>query len=76
MPSKVYSPNLGKNFRRLRKEQNLTQQQVADELGVTRPTYTKWESGVAEPSIYFIIRLVKILSTDFNTLFMQNESNA
>lgn len=35
--------NFGNNLKRLRKEQNLTQAQVADIIGVSLRTYTSWE---------------------------------
>lgn len=66
---KVYSPFLGENLRMIRKSLNLTQQQVADKLGVKRATYTKWETNAAEPSVYFIKKLTEIFSVDFNTIF-------
>lgn len=74
--TKVCYKFFGENLFKLRIENKLTQQQVADKLGVTRPTYSKWETNVAEPPIYFIKRLAEILSTDYNTLFKQDESNA
>ena len=37
-------------LRMLRKEKHLSQQQVADALGITRPAYNKYESGVTAPS--------------------------
>lgn len=59
----------GENLLKLRKEKNLSQQQMADELGICRSTYTKWETNVAEPSLYFIVKIAEILETDYNTLF-------
>lgn len=66
----------GNNLLELRTENNLTQQQIADKLGIQRSTYTKWETGVSEPSLIFIKMLTEILSTDFNTLLKQDENNA
>ena len=37
-------------LRMLRKEKHLSQQQVADALGITRTAYNKYESGVITPS--------------------------
>lgn len=36
-------------FRQLRFDANLTQQHMADKLGVDRTTVTKWESGDGYP---------------------------
>ena len=37
-------------LRMLRKEKKMSQQQVADVLGITRTAYNKYESGVITPS--------------------------
>ena len=44
-------------IRRLRKERRLTQQQVADYLGVDRSTYAYYESGRTKINIDILIRL-------------------
>lgn len=36
---------LGKNLAILRKGRRLTQQEVADAIGVSQPTYGRWEGG-------------------------------
>jgi len=36
---------LGETIRRLRKAKKLTQKQVADQLGVSAPAVTQWETG-------------------------------
>ena len=38
---------LSANIRRMRKEKGLTQEQVAQALGVTAPAVNKWERGVS-----------------------------
>lgn len=46
----------------------LTQQQVADILNINRTTYTKYETGVSEPSHEVLRKIVSIFGTDYNTL--------
>lgn len=60
----VFSNNLGM----LRKKNGFTQQQVADYLSINRSTYTKYETGVSEPSIITIRKLAELFSVDANTL--------
>lgn len=50
----------------------LTQQQVADILNINRTTYTKYETGVSEPSHDVLKRIVSIFGTDYNSLFDEN----
>ena len=45
------------NLKRIRKENNLSQEQLADELGVSRQAISKWESGQAYPEMDKIIFL-------------------
>ena len=45
------------NLKKIRKEHNLSQEQLADELGVSRQAISKWESGSAYPEMDKIIAL-------------------
>ncbi|MEE3343400.1 MAG: helix-turn-helix domain-containing protein [Bacilli bacterium] len=45
------------NLKKIRKEHNLSQEQLADELGVSRQAVSKWESGVAYPEMDKIIAI-------------------
>ena len=40
---------LSQRLRQLRKDKSLTLQQVADRLGVTRASVSKWETGQSHP---------------------------
>lgn len=48
---------LGEKLSRLRKENNITQEQLADTLGVSRQSVSKWESDLAYPETEKLIRL-------------------
>lgn len=52
-----------------RKELNLTQEQVADCLGVTAPAVHKWEKGVSFPDVSLLPALARLLKIDMNALF-------
>lgn len=52
-----------------RRELRLTQEQVADCLGVTTPAVNKWEKGSSCPDIALLPPLARLLKTDLNTLF-------
>ena len=46
---------IGKFIARKRKEQNLTQEQLADHLGVSNKTISKWENGKCMPD-YAVVK--------------------
>lgn len=50
-------------LRSVRIDRGLTQQQVSDELGVTKATYSGYETGRREPDVKKIKLLAKILKT-------------
>lgn len=49
------------NLKRLRTSKGLTQSQLAESLGITRPAVTQWESGWTEPKMGTIERIADIL---------------
>lgn len=59
----------GERLKALRKEKNLTQQDVADKVEVAVSTYANWEQGRREPSIFDIYGLLQAFDIDANELF-------
>ena len=55
-------------IRKLRKEKHLTQQQVADYLGVDRSTYAYYESGRSRLSIDLMVKLAHFYQVRYATL--------
>ena len=51
----------------LRKQQNWSQEQLAEQLGVSRQSVSKWESGLSIPDLDKIIKMSRIfgVSTDY-----------
>ncbi len=60
-------------IREKRKELGLTQEQLADRLGVTPPAVNKWEKGISCPDISILTPLARLLETDVNTLLCFRE---
>lgn len=60
-------------IREKRRELGLTQEQVADRLGVTPPAVNKWEKGISCPDISILAPLARLLETDVNTLLCFQE---
>lgn len=60
-------------IREKRKEIGLTQEQIAEYLGVSTPAVSKWEKGVTYPDISLLPALARLLKIDLNTLLCFNE---
>lgn len=60
--------NLAKNLKKLRKEENLSQEQLADLLGVSRQSVSKWETEEAYPEMDKILLLCSKFGLDINDL--------
>lgn len=58
-----------------RKECNLTQDEVAQKLGVTRATYSRYELGQREPNLNAIRELASIFNVSVNFLINTNKYN-
>ena len=58
---------LGDKLSRLRKENNYTQEQLADVLGVSRQAISKWESNITYPETDKLVRMSKLFhcTTDY-----------
>ena len=55
--------SLGELLRALRVENKMTQEFVAQTVGVSRQAVSKWESGVSDPSTSNLIALAKLYHT-------------
>ena len=51
---------LNQRLRKIRTEHKLTQQNIADALGIDRTTYTVYETGVTTPSPATLVKLSQI----------------
>ena len=75
--------NLGNKILELRKKENLSQEQLAEKMNVTRQTISKWELNETTPDIkqakelskIFKIGLDELTKNDINDLVMQKVSN-
>ena len=51
---------LGQRLQKARKESGLSQEELADQLGVSRQAVSKWENGISDPSTSNLIALAKL----------------
>ncbi len=60
---------LGKNIRRLRIGQGMTQSDLAKSLGVSVQAVSKWERGYSYPDMSLLLPIVKIFDVTLDELF-------
>lgn len=60
--------SLSKNIKRIRKEYNMSQEDFAFKLNVTRQAVQKWEAGIAMPDVYNLKEIAKIFNVSLDTL--------
>ena len=53
--------SFGTNLRTLREKKNLSQEDLARKLQISRQSISKWEQGISYPSILYLVLLTKIL---------------
>lgn len=59
---------IGDNVQILRKKRNLTQESLAELVGVTRQTIAKWESGESVPDLSLAGKLAAVLDVALDEL--------
>lgn len=60
--------HIGQNIRRLRRERNLTQEEVAAHLGISFQAISKWERGDGYPDITLLPALASYFGTSIDAL--------
>ena len=63
---------LGEKIAKQRKENNYTQEQLADILGVSRQSVSKWESDIAYPETDKLIKLGKLFDCSMDYLLNED----
>lgn len=60
--------SIGERILELRKDQNISQAQLAATLGISRQAISKWESDQSSPDTIRLIHLAEILNTEVEYL--------
>lgn len=63
-----------KTLRAIRKEKGFTQEYLANQVGVSFQSVSKWEHGLSMPDMEILSRLADVLDTDMNTLSGYNRN--
>ena len=60
--------SLSENIRSLRKQRKMTQEKLAEALGVTVGAVYKWESGQSQPELNLLVEMADFFDTSVNAL--------
>lgn len=52
--------DVGKNIKKFRKERNMTQEELAEKMNVTRQAISNWETAKTEPDVDTLTRLADV----------------
>lgn len=64
---------IGEVIRKYRKEKNMTQEEMANRLGVTAPAVNKWENGGSLPDVALLAPIARLLGISLDTLLSFRE---
>lgn len=64
---------LGEKIASVRKEKGMTQEMLAEQLGVTRQAVARWETGLSVPDAGMLVRIAGALDTTVNDLLGEEE---
>lgn len=64
---------IGEVIRKYRKEKNMTQEEMANRLGVTAPAVNKWENGNSLPDIALLAPIARLLHISLDMLLSYEE---
>ena len=70
-----YRKWISRKIRQIRENRDLTAKQVAESLGMNDTTYLAYELGRAEPSIYNLERICKILEISIGEFLIDSPNS-
>lgn len=60
--------SFGENLKNLRKLNKISQKEFANRMNTTQQRVSEWECDKVEPSLYNILKIIKVLNTTFEEL--------
>ena len=70
----IVRKTLGETLKQYRVENNMTQEYVAEALGVSRQAVSKWEKGLSDPSTSNLLAIAKLYDVSAEEL-LKNTTN-
>lgn len=73
---RMHMSDFGENLQFYRKQKEMTQEQLAEQLDVSRQTVSKWESGASYPEMEKILQLCDLFSCNMDILMRKNAAES
>lgn len=67
---------LGDNIKKYRKAGNLSQEELAEKINVTRQSISLWETGKTQPSIDILVKLASVLGVTTDELLTSSDDTS
>ena len=67
---KIYIKRFSRRFKNLREEKQLTQEKLAEELGISRQSIISVEKGKCLPSLPLALRMAEVFKKNLEDLFL------
>ena len=67
---------MGQIIKKLRKERDLTQEELAEQLNITAQAVSRWESGTGMPDISQVVPLANAFGVSTDVLFGMQDQDA
>lgn len=64
---------ISENIQRFRKEAHLSQEELAEKIGVARQTVAKWENGTTVPDIYACMTMADVFGVSLDVLAFEKK---
>lgn len=66
---------IGKNMKKIRSEKGMTQEQLAENLHVTRQAVSNWEQGKTQPDVETLSAMAEVFEVPMENLIYGSESH-
>lgn len=70
---KIYISRVSRKIKNLREEKNLTQEELAEQLGISRQSIISVEKGKCLPSLPLALHIAEIFNLNLQELFLNNK---
>lgn len=76
MNTDIFYKKLGENLRLIRKQHNITQEKLGEQLGLTKSAIVNYETGIRKIPFDILVQLTETYQIDIKSLYKQKKTVA